>query len=142
MLTSLDDDDLAAIGMAGPPLDAARRLAVLAVAAGARALVCSPREVAAIRAEVGADITLITPGVRPAGAASQDQARVATPEQALADGADLLVIGRPITGAADPAAAAARDRRRRCAARPPLRDRLPPVATFRAPRVADQWATR
>ncbi|BEP16026.1 orotidine-5'-phosphate decarboxylase [Acidothermaceae bacterium B102] len=107
VLTSLDDDDLAAIGMAGPALDAARRLAVLAVAAGARALVCSPREVAAIRAEVGADITLITPGVRPAGAATQDQARVATPEQALADGADLLVIGRPITGVADPAAAAA-----------------------------------
>ena len=107
VLTSLDDDDLAAIGMAGPALDAARRLAVLAVAAGARALVCSPREVAAIRAEVGPDITLITPGVRPAGADTQDQARVATPEQALADGADLLVIGRPITGAADPAAAAA-----------------------------------
>ena len=107
VLTSLDDDDLAAIGMAGPALDAARRLAVLAVAAGARALVCSPREVAAIRAEVGADITLITPGVRPAGSATQDQARVATPEQALADGADLLVIGRPITGAPDPAAAAA-----------------------------------
>jgi orotidine-5'-phosphate decarboxylase len=108
VLTSLDDDDLTAIGLAGPALDAARRLAVLAVAAGARALVCSPREVAAIRTEVGPDITLITPGVRPAGSASQDQARVATPEQALADGADLLVIGRPITGAKDPAAAAAR----------------------------------
>jgi orotidine-5'-phosphate decarboxylase len=107
VLTSLDDDDLAAIGMTGPALDAARRLAVLAVDAGARALVCSPREVAAIRAEVGPDVTLITPGVRPAGSDSQDQARVATPEQALADGADLLVIGRPITGAADPAAAAA-----------------------------------
>ena len=107
VLTSLDDDDLTAIGLAGPALDAARRLAVLAVGAGARGLVCSPREVKAIRAEVGADITLITPGVRPAGAATQDQARVATPEQALADGADLLVMGRPITGAADPALAAA-----------------------------------
>ncbi|MEU8380427.1 orotidine 5'-phosphate decarboxylase / HUMPS family protein, partial [Streptosporangium sp. NPDC048865] len=78
-----------------------------AVGAGAQALVCSPREVAAVRAEVGPGITLITPGVRPAGAASQDQARVATPEQALADGADLLVIGRPITGSADPGATAA-----------------------------------
>mgnify|MGYP002478225462 CR=1 FL=1 len=68
---------------------------------------CSPHEVAAVRAEVGPDVTLITPGVRPAGAAAQDQARVATPEQALANGADLLVIGRPITGAADPGAAAA-----------------------------------
>ena len=108
VLTSLDEDDLAEIGLSGPALDAARRLAVLAVRAGARALVCSPREVAAIRAEVGPDVTLITPGVRPAGAEMQDQARVATPEQALADGADLLVVGRPITGAPDPAAAAAR----------------------------------
>ena len=108
VLTSLDEDDLAEIGLSGPALDAARRLAVLAVAAGARALVCSPREVAAIRAEVGPGITLITPGVRPAGADAQDQARVATPEQALADGADLLVLGRPITGSSDPAGAAAR----------------------------------
>jgi orotidine-5'-phosphate decarboxylase len=108
VLTSLDEDDLDAIGLAGPALDAARRLAVVAVGAGARALVCSPREVAAIRAEVGPGITLITPGVRPAGSDAQDQARFATPEQALADGADLLVVGRPITGAADPAAAAAR----------------------------------
>jgi orotidine-5'-phosphate decarboxylase len=107
VLTSLDETDLAGIGLAGSSLDAARRLAVLAVAAGARALVCSPREVAAIRAEVGSDVTLITPGVRPAGSATQDQRRVATPEQALADGADLLVVGRPVTGAADPGAAAA-----------------------------------
>jgi orotidine-5'-phosphate decarboxylase len=107
VLTSMTDDDLAAVGMRGPALDAARRLAVLAVAAGARAIVCSPQEVAAIRAEVPADVVLITPGVRPAGAALGDQARVATPEQALADGADLLVIGRPITAAPDVAAAAA-----------------------------------
>src|SRR6202035_4579433 len=85
----------------------ARRLAVLAVGAGARALVCSPREVASVRAEVGPDIRLITPGVRPAGADRNDQARVATPEEALREGADLLVIGRPITGAPDPGAAAA-----------------------------------
>jgi len=108
VLTSLDAGDLAAVGVSGPPADAVRRLAVLAVGAGARALVCSPQEVALVRAEVGPDVTLITPGVRPAGDDAQDQARVATPERALADGADLLVIGRPITGAADPGAVAAR----------------------------------
>jgi orotidine-5'-phosphate decarboxylase len=107
VLTSLSDEELDDIGLAGPSLDAVRRLAVLSVGAGARALVCSPREVAAVRGEVGPDITLITPGVRPSGSATQDQARVATPQQALADGADLLVIGRPITGAVDPGAAAA-----------------------------------
>jgi len=106
ILTSLDDSALAGIGMQGPALDAACRLAELAVDAGARAIVCSPQEVAAIRAKVPADIVLVTPGVRPAGAALGDQARVATPEQALADGADLLVIGRPITAAEDPASAA------------------------------------
>jgi orotidine-5'-phosphate decarboxylase len=107
VLTSLGDSDLDTIGLAGPVPDAVRRLAVLAVEAGARGLVCSPQEVAAVRAEVGPDITLITPGVRPAGSEVHDQARVATPEEALRAGADLLVIGRPITGAADPGAAAA-----------------------------------
>jgi orotidine-5'-phosphate decarboxylase len=107
ILTSLSADDLEHLGIAGPPADAVQRLAQLAVDAGARALVCSPNEVALVRAAVGADIVLITPGVRPAGADTHDQARVATPQQALADGADLLVIGRPITGAPDPAAAAA-----------------------------------
>ncbi|MDA0565398.1 orotidine-5'-phosphate decarboxylase [Streptomonospora sp. S1-112] len=108
VLTSLDDATLGEIGLAGPAGDAARRLAVLAVEAGARALVCSPHEVASLRAEVGPDVMLITPGVRPAGADRGDQARVATPEEALAAGADLLVIGRPITRAADPGAAAAK----------------------------------
>lgn len=108
VLTSMDDAALDAVGIAGPSLDAVRRLAALAVGAGAGALVCSPQEVAAVRAEVGPGVVLITPGVRPAGEDVQDQARVATPAQALADGADLLVIGRPITGAADPGAAAAR----------------------------------
>jgi orotidine-5'-phosphate decarboxylase len=109
VLTSLGDADLARIGMAGQVRDAVRRLAVLAVAAGARGLVCSPREVASVRAEVGPEITLITPGIRMAGTDAQDQdrARVATPEEALSAGADLLVIGRPITGAPDPGAAAA-----------------------------------
>ena len=108
VLTSLDAATLEAVGLAGPPRDAVRRLAALAVGAGAGALVCSPMEVAMVRAEVGPGIVLITPGVRPVGADLGDQSRVATPEQALADGADLLVIGRPITGAVDPGAAAQR----------------------------------
>ncbi len=107
VLTSLAEEDLGRIGLTGPAGEAVRRLAAMSVEAGATALVCSPHEVSAVRAEVGGGITLITPGVRPTGADSQDQARVATPEQALADGADLLVIGRPITGSADPGATAA-----------------------------------
>jgi orotidine-5'-phosphate decarboxylase len=107
VLTSLSSADLEQIGMMGPMSDAVRRLAVLGVSAGARGLVCSPQEVAAVRAEVGPDITLITPGVRPAGSSADDQARTATPEEALRAGANLLVIGRPITAAPDPGAAAA-----------------------------------
>ena len=107
VLTSLGDDDLGRIGMTGPVPDAVLRLATLSVAAGAQGLVCSPREVSAVRSEVGPDVTLITPGVRPTGAQADDQARVATPEEALLAGADLLVIGRPITRAPDPGAAAA-----------------------------------
>lgn len=107
ILTSMDQDALASIGINDSALDAAVRLARLSVAAGARAIVCSPQEVAAIRAAVPADIVLITPGVRPLGADAGDQKRIATPEQAIADGANLVVIGRPITGAADPAQAAA-----------------------------------
>ncbi len=107
VLTSLSSTDLDRIGMIGPMSDAVRRLAAVAVGAGARGLVCSPREVAAVRAEVGPDILLITPGVRPAGSSADDQVRTATPEDALRAGANLLVIGRPITGAPDPGAAAA-----------------------------------
>lgn len=107
LLTSLREDDLARLGIEGTIGDAVRRMAVLAVSAGARGLVCSPQEVAAVRAEVGPDVMLITPGIRPAGADSHDQARVATPEEAIRAGADLLVIGRPITWASDPGAAAA-----------------------------------
>jgi orotidine-5'-phosphate decarboxylase len=107
VLTSLSDDVLDLVGMAGPVSDAVLRLAALSVDAGARGLVCSPREVTAVRAAVGPDVTLITPGVRPAGTASHDQARLATPEEAMRAGADLLVIGRPITAAPDPGAAAA-----------------------------------
>lgn len=107
VLTSLSDADLRAVGWEGPALDVVRRLATMAVEAGAGAVVCSPHEVAAVRSEVGPDVTLITPGVRPAGSSPQDQARIATPEEAVKAGADLLVIGRPITGASDPGAAAA-----------------------------------
>jgi orotidine-5'-phosphate decarboxylase len=107
LLTSIGDEVLGKLGVAGPVSDAVRRMAVIAVAAGARGLVCSPREVAAVRGEVGPGIMLITPGIRPAGADSHDQARVATPEEAIKAGADLLVVGRPITRAADPGAAAA-----------------------------------
>jgi len=106
VLTSLDEEMLEQIGLTGPSQAAVVRLALLAVGAGARAIVCSPNEVAAVRAAVPADVTLITPGVRPAGASLDDQRRVATPARAIADGADLLVIGRPITGAADRRAAA------------------------------------
>jgi orotidine-5'-phosphate decarboxylase len=108
VLTSMSASDLEAVGLSGSPRDAVLTLAKLSVKAGARALVCSPREVAVVRETVGPDILLVTPGVRPAGSDTDDQRRVATPEQAMADGADLLVIGRPITAAADPAAAAAR----------------------------------
>jgi orotidine-5'-phosphate decarboxylase len=119
VLTSLSPEDLERFGITGTLRDVVRRLSVLAVQAGARGLVCSPQEVTDVRAEVGPDVTLITPGVRPAGAAAHDQARTATPEQALRSGADLLVIGRPITGAPDPGAAAA-------AIAAPLRRLAPP----------------
>ncbi len=98
VLTSLDDRTLAEVGICTPARDTVLRQAVSAVTAGARAIVCSPHEVARVRAEVGSAIVLITPGVRPVGAALNDQKRVMTPVEALAAGADLLVIGRPITG--------------------------------------------
>lgn len=106
VLTSMDAAAMAAVGLQGTPSQAALRLARMAVDAGARALVCSPLEVAEIRAAVPDEVVLITPGVRPAGADVADQKRVATPEQALAAGANLLVIGRPITAAPDVGAAA------------------------------------
>lgn len=107
ILTSLTQEQLTTMGWNGSAQDIVKRLAAQSVAAGARAIVCSPQEVAAVRAEVGPVPVLITPGVRPAGADAGDQKRIATPEQALGDGANILVIGRPITGATDIAAAAA-----------------------------------
>jgi orotidine-5'-phosphate decarboxylase len=82
------------------------RLARLAVAAGAGGLVCSPHEVAQVRAAVGTGPLLVVPGVRPAGAARGDQARVATPAEAVRAGADVIVVGRPLRDAPDPVAAA------------------------------------
>jgi orotidine-5'-phosphate decarboxylase len=106
VLTSVDDATLAAVGLAGPAESAVVRLAKLAVAAGAAGVVCSPLEVAAVRAAVGAGPLLVIPGVRPAGAARGDQARVATPAEAVRSGADVLVIGRPLREGGDPAARA------------------------------------
>ncbi|MDN3566813.1 orotidine-5'-phosphate decarboxylase [Paeniroseomonas aquatica] len=105
VLTSMDAAALAATGVAGDPAGQVLRLAGLALAAGADGLVCSPQEVAAIRAEFGPAPYLVVPGVRPAGSAAGDQARTATPAEAVAAGADWIVVGRPITGAADPVAA-------------------------------------
>ena len=106
VLTSLDDDDLAGVGQQGPVAAQVRRLALLARGCGLDGVVCSPREVAMLRAACGPDFLLVVPGIRPAGAATGDQKRVMSPREALAAGADHLVIGRPITEAPDPAAAA------------------------------------
>lgn len=105
VLTSMSEDDLAAVNQPGAA-DQVPALARVAVDAGAPGLVCAPPDLGAVRAAVGGDVRLVTPGVRPAGAAADDQARVATPAQAVADSADLLVVGRPITRADDPVAAA------------------------------------
>lgn len=102
VLTSLKEDDLVEIGMSPPVEDQVFRLAGLARTAGLDGVVCSPREIAAVRRESGPDFLIVTPGIRPAGADLQDQKRVMTPEEAIALGADYLVIGRPITAADSP----------------------------------------
>jgi orotidine-5'-phosphate decarboxylase len=111
VLTSMDAAELNAVGVDSPPAAQVLRLARLASAAGIDGLVCSPQEVAAVRAALGEKALLVTPGIRPALAAgiqkSDDQSRVATAAGAIASGASMLVVGRPITQAADPAAAAA-----------------------------------
>jgi len=108
ILTSMGGDELAAIGLPPDPLAAVERLARLSAASGLDGVVCSPQEAAPLRAALGSAPLLVTPGIRPAWAAKGDQTRITTPAQALADGASYLVIGRPITAAADPAAALAR----------------------------------
>ncbi|MBI5906391.1 MAG: orotidine-5'-phosphate decarboxylase [Deltaproteobacteria bacterium] len=106
VLTSLDDADLADVGFSSGSADAVQRLAGLAVASGAGGIVCSAKEVASVRARVGPAVVLVTPGVRMPGEDAGDQKRVVTPADAIRRGADYLVVGRPITKAADPKAAA------------------------------------
>ena len=106
VLTSMDADDMAEAGYAGDPATLVRRRARQAAEAGMGGIVCSAAEAAAVRAVVGPDLAIVTPGIRPSGAAAGDQKRVLTPAEAMAAGATHLVVGRPITGADDPAAAA------------------------------------
>ena len=105
VLTSIDEADLRATGVPDKTLDQVLRLADLAVECGLRGLVCSPLEIAPLRQRFGSEVTLVVPGIRPASAAD-DQKRTMTPAEANAAGADYLVVGRPITAAADPRAAA------------------------------------
>ena len=105
VLTSLSASDLASIGVDATPEQQVLRLARLAQSQGLDGVVCSALEAHALRRAIGPGFKLVTPGIRPAGAAVQDQARVMTPRDALAAGADYLVVGRPITAAADPVAA-------------------------------------
>ncbi|MDQ1080927.1 orotidine-5'-phosphate decarboxylase [Pseudoroseomonas cervicalis] len=107
VLTSFTAAGLAETGVSGGPAQQVLRLARLALEAGADGLVCSPQEVSRLRDAFGDAPLLVVPGIRPAGSAVGDQARIATPEETIAAGADWLVIGRPITGASDPGAAAA-----------------------------------
>ncbi len=105
VLTSLSDADLREVGHAGTSAGEALQLAELVKACGFDGVVCSAHEAAALRSACGSGFTLVTPGIRPAHAGKDDQARVVTPEAAVAQGADYLVIGRPITRAADPLSA-------------------------------------
>ena len=110
VLTSIGEPELERIGLSGSSEDAVLRLAQLALGAGADGLVCSPLEVSRLRREFGASHEggplLVVPGIRPAGADAGDQRRTLTPSEAISAGADLLVVGRPITAAPDPGAAA------------------------------------
>jgi orotidine-5'-phosphate decarboxylase len=108
VLTSLDDAELARIGLHGSPLDNAVRLARLAKSSGLRGVVASPLEIRAIREACGEGFVILTPGIRPAGSDAGDQRRTMTPREAIAAGADYIVVGRPITGAADTRSAALR----------------------------------
>lgn len=108
VLTSMDADGLKGIGVNATPVEQVLRLARLAQASGLDGVVCSAREAKMLRGELGPDFKLVTPGIRPQWASKDDQARIVTPAQAVADGADYLVIGRPITGSDDPVAAARR----------------------------------
>ncbi len=106
VLTSMDAEQLRAVGVSATPAAEAEHLARLGVSAGIRGFVCSPQEVGALRAITGPDGVLVVPGIRPAGAAAGDQKRIAAPADTLKQGASYLVVGRPITQAPDPGAAA------------------------------------
>jgi orotidine-5'-phosphate decarboxylase len=106
VLTSMDARELTNIGITTSPADQVLRLARLAQSSGIDGMVCSSEEVAALRKETGPNTLLVIPGIRPTGSAVEDQKRIATPTQAIAHGASILVVGRPITRAADPAEAA------------------------------------
>jgi orotidine-5'-phosphate decarboxylase len=108
VLTSMDSGQLKSVGVDDAPAAQVERLAQVGLKAGIRGFVCSPQEVAALRALAGPEATLVIPGVRPAGAAVGDQKRIATPAEALRQGASYLVVGRPITQAENPAEAAER----------------------------------
>jgi orotidine-5'-phosphate decarboxylase len=108
VLTSMDDNDLREVGVTESAFDNVRRLSELAKVAGLDGVVCSPHEAQVLRRDLGPNFKLITPGVRPSWAAANDQKRVMTPAEAMASGADYVVIGRPITAAPDQAAAAKR----------------------------------
>ncbi|MBP8852247.1 MAG: orotidine-5'-phosphate decarboxylase [Moraxellaceae bacterium] len=104
VLTSMEQDELARVGVSGPLQDHVLRLAALTQEAGLDGVVCSAQEASLLKSRLGQDFKLITPGIRPAGAELGDQRRVLTPVEACAQGSDYLVIGRPITQASDPAA--------------------------------------
>lgn len=105
ILTSLTAEELAEIGYQGSPEDNVRRLAALARDSGLDGVVCSPREAHPLRQDLGDNLLLVTPGVRPAGSDAGDQRRVMTPQEAMAAGSSYLVVGRPVTAAPDPLAA-------------------------------------
>lgn len=106
VLTSLSQEDLETLGMVGSVTDVVLRLARMTRDCGLDGVVCSAREIVALRGACGSNFKLVVPGIRPAGSVADDQRRVVTPAEALALGADYLVIGRPINAAPDPAAAA------------------------------------
>ncbi len=107
VLTSMERSDLREIGLDIDPLDQVKRLAALTQSSGLDGVVCSAQEASALRAQAGEGFELITPGIRPTNAEKGDQRRVMTPAEAIAAGSTYLVVGRPITGATDPAASAA-----------------------------------
>jgi orotidine-5'-phosphate decarboxylase len=106
VLTSMDEHDLEKIGVRGAVVDSVIRLATIAIANGCQGIVASAREASTLRAELGDNFSIITPGVRPAGGGVGDQVRVVTPGEAIASGATYIVVGRPITEAADPSSEA------------------------------------